>query len=94
MYFGCSIHGQLDLNEDGLTDLAVGSLGNAVLLWLAIPHISVTVLALTFILENYRSRVQLILYNSAAPNPVALESQVTTETWATGGFASCRDLFV
>ncbi|NXA36201.1 ITA11 protein, partial [Eudromia elegans] len=33
MYFGCSIHGQLDLNEDGLTDLAVGSLGNAVLLW-------------------------------------------------------------
>lgn len=33
MYFGCSIHGQLDLNEDGLVDLAVGSLGNAVLLW-------------------------------------------------------------
>ncbi|PKU30189.1 integrin hypothetical protein [Limosa lapponica baueri] len=32
MYFGCSIHGQLDLNEDGLVDLAVGSLGNAVLL--------------------------------------------------------------
>lgn len=35
MYFGCSIHGQLDMNEDGLVDLAVGSLGNAVLLWLA-----------------------------------------------------------
>ncbi|NWJ06658.1 ITA11 protein, partial [Crypturellus undulatus] len=33
MYFGCSIHGQLDLNDDGLVDLAVGSLGNAVLLW-------------------------------------------------------------
>ncbi|NXM36747.1 ITA11 protein, partial [Oxyruncus cristatus] len=33
MYFGCSIHGQLDLNEDRLVDLAVGSLGNAVLLW-------------------------------------------------------------
>uniref|UniRef100_A0A803Y2V1 Integrin subunit alpha 11 n=1 Tax=Meleagris gallopavo TaxID=9103 RepID=A0A803Y2V1_MELGA len=33
MYFGCSIHGQLDLNEDGLIDLAVGSLGNAVVLW-------------------------------------------------------------
>lgn len=33
MYFGCSIHGQLDLNEDGLVDLAVGSLGSAVLLW-------------------------------------------------------------
>ncbi|NWY70927.1 ITA11 protein, partial [Erithacus rubecula] len=33
MYFGCSIHGQLDLNQDGLVDLAVGSLGNAVLLW-------------------------------------------------------------
>ncbi|XP_028922486.1 integrin alpha-11 isoform X1 [Ornithorhynchus anatinus] len=32
-YFGCSIHGQLDLNEDGLVDLAVGSLGSAVLLW-------------------------------------------------------------
>ncbi|XP_074773758.1 integrin alpha-11 isoform X4 [Athene noctua] len=32
-YFGCSIHGQLDLNEDGLIDLAIGSLGNAVLLW-------------------------------------------------------------
>ncbi|KAJ7311144.1 hypothetical protein JRQ81_006747 [Phrynocephalus forsythii] len=33
MYFGFSIHGHLDLNEDGLVDLAVGSLGNAVLLW-------------------------------------------------------------
>ncbi|XP_060611368.2 integrin alpha-11 [Anolis sagrei] len=33
MYFGCSIHGNLDLNEDGLVDLAVGSLGSAVLLW-------------------------------------------------------------
>ncbi|KAH0620121.1 hypothetical protein JD844_014737 [Phrynosoma platyrhinos] len=33
MYFGCSIHGHLDLNEDGLVDLAVGSLGSAVLLW-------------------------------------------------------------
>ncbi|RLV92590.1 hypothetical protein DV515_00013694 [Chloebia gouldiae] len=33
MYFGCSIHGQLDMNEDGLVDLAVGSLGNAVVLW-------------------------------------------------------------
>ncbi|XP_030045667.1 integrin alpha-11 isoform X2 [Microcaecilia unicolor] len=32
-YFGCSIHGELDMNEDGLVDLAVGSLGNAVLLW-------------------------------------------------------------
>ncbi|XP_066491479.1 integrin alpha-11 [Tiliqua scincoides] len=33
MYFGCSIHGDLDMNEDGLIDLAVGSLGSAVLLW-------------------------------------------------------------
>ncbi|XP_072838286.2 integrin alpha-11 [Pogona vitticeps] len=33
MYFGCSIHGHLDLNEDGLVDLAVGSLGSAILLW-------------------------------------------------------------
>ncbi|XP_023568404.1 integrin alpha-11 [Octodon degus] len=32
-YFGCSIHGQLDLNEDGLVDLAVGALGSAVILW-------------------------------------------------------------
>uniref|UniRef100_A0A8C4LG14 Integrin subunit alpha 11 n=1 Tax=Equus asinus TaxID=9793 RepID=A0A8C4LG14_EQUAS len=32
-YFGCSVHGQLDLNEDGLVDLAVGALGNAVILW-------------------------------------------------------------
>lgn len=32
-YFGRSVHGQLDLNEDGLVDLAVGSLGAAVLLW-------------------------------------------------------------
>ncbi|XP_049634566.1 integrin alpha-11 [Suncus etruscus] len=32
-YFGVSIHGQLDLNEDGLVDLAVGALGNAVILW-------------------------------------------------------------
>lgn len=35
-YFGCSIHGQLDLNEDGLVDLAVGALGNAVILWLVL----------------------------------------------------------
>ncbi|KAK2499830.1 hypothetical protein MC885_009822 [Smutsia gigantea] len=32
-YFGCSVHGQLDLNEDGLVDLAVGALGSAVILW-------------------------------------------------------------
>ncbi|KAL4622748.1 integrin alpha-11-like isoform X1 [Arapaima gigas] len=32
-YFGRSVHGRIDLNEDGLTDLAVGSLGAAVLLW-------------------------------------------------------------
>ncbi|XP_060031684.1 integrin alpha-11 [Erinaceus europaeus] len=32
-YFGCSLHGQLDLNEDGLVDLAVGARGRAVLLW-------------------------------------------------------------
>ncbi|XP_018608039.2 integrin alpha-11a [Scleropages formosus] len=32
-YFGCSIHGKMDLNEDGLVDLTVGSLGAAVLLW-------------------------------------------------------------
>uniref|UniRef100_A0A8C7J205 Integrin subunit alpha 11 n=1 Tax=Oncorhynchus kisutch TaxID=8019 RepID=A0A8C7J205_ONCKI len=32
-YFGRSIHGSMDMNEDGLVDLAVGSLGAAVLLW-------------------------------------------------------------
>ncbi|XP_071771799.1 integrin alpha-11a [Centroberyx gerrardi] len=32
-YFGRSIHGKIDMNEDGLVDLAVGSLGAAVLLW-------------------------------------------------------------
>uniref|UniRef100_A0A8C9T6J3 Integrin subunit alpha 11 n=1 Tax=Scleropages formosus TaxID=113540 RepID=A0A8C9T6J3_SCLFO len=32
-YFGRSVHGRMDLNEDGLIDLAVGSLGAAVLLW-------------------------------------------------------------
>ncbi|XP_053574477.1 integrin alpha-11 isoform X2 [Bombina bombina] len=32
-YFGCSIHGKMDMNDDGLVDLAVGSMGNAVLLW-------------------------------------------------------------
>ncbi|MGH0178488.1 UNVERIFIED_CONTAM: hypothetical protein FKN15_077704 [Acipenser sinensis] len=33
IYFGRSIHGKMDLNQDGLVDLAVGSLGAAVLLW-------------------------------------------------------------
>uniref|UniRef100_A0A9L0JJ98 Integrin subunit alpha 11 n=1 Tax=Equus asinus TaxID=9793 RepID=A0A9L0JJ98_EQUAS len=37
-YFGCSVHGQLDLNEDGLVDLAVGALGNAVILWTLFLH--------------------------------------------------------
>lgn len=36
-YFGCSVHGQLDLNDDGLVDLAVGALGNAVILWWVPP---------------------------------------------------------
>lgn len=33
-YFGRSIHGTMDMNNDGSVDLAVGSLGAAVLLWL------------------------------------------------------------
>lgn len=33
-YFGRSIHGTMDMNSDGSVDLAVGSLGAAVLLWL------------------------------------------------------------
>ncbi|TRY55695.1 hypothetical protein DNTS_010275 [Danionella cerebrum] len=32
-YFGQSIHGRMDMNGDELVDLAVGSLGAAVLLW-------------------------------------------------------------
>ncbi|XP_074854395.1 integrin alpha-L-like [Carettochelys insculpta] len=31
-YFGQSIHGQMDLSEDGLTDIAVGALGEVVVL--------------------------------------------------------------
>lgn len=33
-YFGRSIHGTMDMNNDGSVDLAVGSLGAVVLLWL------------------------------------------------------------
>uniref|UniRef100_A0A3P8ZE86 VWFA domain-containing protein n=1 Tax=Esox lucius TaxID=8010 RepID=A0A3P8ZE86_ESOLU len=32
-YFGRSIHGMMDVNEDGLVDLAVGAFGAAVLIW-------------------------------------------------------------
>ncbi|KAM9375899.1 LOW QUALITY PROTEIN: integrin alpha-11-like [Pholidichthys leucotaenia] len=32
-YFGQSLHGVLDINADGLTDLAVGALGAAVIIW-------------------------------------------------------------
>lgn len=32
-YFGQSLHGVLDVNGDGLVDLAVGTLGAAVLVW-------------------------------------------------------------
>uniref|UniRef100_A0A7N6ADZ2 VWFA domain-containing protein n=1 Tax=Anabas testudineus TaxID=64144 RepID=A0A7N6ADZ2_ANATE len=38
-YFGRSIHGTMDMNDDGLVDLAVGSLGAAVLLWLSVVRI-------------------------------------------------------
>lgn len=33
-YFGRSVHGTMDMNNDGSVDLAVGSLGAVVLLWL------------------------------------------------------------
>lgn len=40
-YFGQSLHGVLDINGDGLVDLAVGALGAAVIIWsdhLIQPH--------------------------------------------------------
>uniref|UniRef100_A0A7N6ABQ3 VWFA domain-containing protein n=1 Tax=Anabas testudineus TaxID=64144 RepID=A0A7N6ABQ3_ANATE len=42
-YFGRSIHGTMDMNDDGLVDLAVGSLGAAVLLWLVFDPINIFV---------------------------------------------------
>lgn len=39
-YFGRSIHGTMDMNNDGSVDLAVGSLGAAVLLWLVFYPLS------------------------------------------------------
>ncbi|KAJ8417182.1 hypothetical protein AAFF_G00284090 [Aldrovandia affinis] len=43
-YFGRSVHGEMDLNEDDLVDLAVGSLGSAVLLWSrSVIHIHINV---------------------------------------------------
>uniref|UniRef100_A0A7N6BY20 VWFA domain-containing protein n=1 Tax=Anabas testudineus TaxID=64144 RepID=A0A7N6BY20_ANATE len=41
-YFGRSIHGTMDMNDDGLVDLAVGSLGAAVLLWLVFDPVNNT----------------------------------------------------
>lgn len=41
-YFGRSIHGTMDMNDDGLVDLAVGSLGAAILLWF-VHHLKTTV---------------------------------------------------
>uniref|UniRef100_A0A8C9YS50 Integrin, alpha 11a n=1 Tax=Sander lucioperca TaxID=283035 RepID=A0A8C9YS50_SANLU len=43
LYFGRSIHGTMDMNNDGLVDLAVGSLGAAVLLWLSVVRIYTTI---------------------------------------------------
>lgn len=41
-YFGRSIHGTMDMNDDDLVDLAVGSLGAAVLLWLVFHPVNNT----------------------------------------------------
>lgn len=40
-YFGRNIHGKMDMNGDGLVDLAVGSLGAAVLLWSVNPCLEI-----------------------------------------------------
>lgn len=39
-YFGRSIHGTMDMNDDDLVDLAVGSLGAVVLLWLVLHPVN------------------------------------------------------
>lgn len=52
-YFGRSIHGTMDMNNDGSVDLAVGSLGAVVLLWLVFHPVK------DIVVENITDRLHL-----------------------------------
>ncbi|XP_025023432.1 integrin alpha-2 isoform X1 [Python bivittatus] len=78
-YFGRSIDGHIDLNDDGITDVSVGANGNVIQLWSqSIANVTVHVLSTPpkISLQNKNTEIKLNICFTATFRPIHKRDQV------------------
>ncbi|XP_063151748.1 integrin alpha-2 [Candoia aspera] len=78
-YFGRSIDGHIDLNDDGITDVSVGANGNIIQLWsqsIANVTIHVSSTPTTISIQNKNTEIDLNICFSATFRPIHRSEQV------------------